>query len=492
MITLDNNTPIVNALYKVKCDKVTKFDIPIHRSGRWDKEMLSYYAENVLFNDSNSMRPLDNLIDPISVIKESEDITAKAFEASNAFCIVNGTTAAVQAMIMYACKAGEKIILPRNIHKSVINALILSGAIPIYVNPGTDKCFGLSLGMSVDDIETTVKNNPDAKAIFINNPTCYGICSNLKRIVEIAHENDMLVLVDEAYGAHFYFSDDLPDAAMHIGADLAAVGMHKTGGSLTQSSFLLCGNKIDSQYLRGIINLTQTTSASYLLLVSLELARKNMLKNGKELLRKVIEATEFARCEINKIGGYFAYGKDLINGNGVFDFDVSKLSVFTHAIGLSGIEVLEILLDKYNIQLECGDTCNILALLSTNICDLATPEKDGDVQELLSALKDIKKLHSKPTADAYEYVYIEPNVAIAPQKAFYSSKLTTKIDLSVGEVCGELLMSYPPGIPILAPGELITREIVDYFNYSKKNGCEFVGSDGIRSSLIKVVRNDIK
>ena len=199
--------------------------------------------------DVNSMKPLDNLCHPVSVIKEAEELAADAFGAAHAFFMVNGTTSAVQAMVMSCCKHGEKIILPRNVHRSVINALVINGAIPVYINPKMNHELGISLGMSLDDVKRAISENPDAKAVLVNNPTYYGICSNLREITRLAHESGMKVLVDEAHGTHFYFSDDLPVSAMEAGADMASVSMHKSGGSLTQSSILLMGHDVNDGYV---------------------------------------------------------------------------------------------------------------------------------------------------------------------------------------------------------------------------------------------------
>jgi lysine decarboxylase len=260
------------------------------------------------------MKPLDNLCHPVSVIKEAQELAAQAFGAENAFLMVNGTTGSVQAMIMSSTKAGDKIIMPRNVHRSAINALVVNGAVPVYVNPGANKQLGIPLGMSVEDVERAIKENPDAKAVLINNPTYYGVCSDLRAIVKLAHDNHMLALVDEPHGTHFYFGEDMPVSGMAAGADMAAVSMHKTGGSLTQSSFLLCGKNVNADYVRQVINLTQTTSGSYLLITSLDIARKNLALNGKELFKRTVKYAEYARSEINKIGGYYDLHQSEISG----------------------------------------------------------------------------------------------------------------------------------------------------------------------------------
>ena len=219
--------------------------------------------------DVNSMKPLDNLCHPVSVIAEAERLAAEAFGAAHAFLMVGGTTSAVQSMILSVVKRGDKIILPRNVHRSVVGALILCGAVPVYVNPECDMRLGIPLGMKVEQVEKAIKENPDAKAVLVNNPTYYGICSNLREIVRLAHSHGMLCLADEAHGTHFYFGENLPVSAMAAGADMAAVSMHKSGGSLTQSSLLLIGPAMNEGHVRQIINLTQTTSGSYLLLSTL-------------------------------------------------------------------------------------------------------------------------------------------------------------------------------------------------------------------------------
>ena len=211
--------PIYEALQKYREMRIVPFDVPGHKQGRGNKELTEFLGETCMQIDVNSMKPLDNLCHPVSVIKEAEQLAAEAFGAKHAFFMVGGTTSSVQAMVMTACKRGDKIIMPRNVHRSAINALVVCGAVPIYVNPGVNKELGIPLGMSYEDVEAAILTHPDAKAVLVNNPTYYGICSPLKRITELAHKHGMLVLVDEAHGTHFYFHEELPASAMSVGAD---------------------------------------------------------------------------------------------------------------------------------------------------------------------------------------------------------------------------------------------------------------------------------
>ena len=474
------DAPIQQALEQQRLNRLAHFDVPGHKGGRGNKALKSFLGDDCVKLDMNSMKPLDNLCHPVSVIKEAQRLAAEAFGAAESFFIVNGTTAAVQAMIMSACKTGDKIIMPRNVHRSAINALVVCGAVPVYINPGINRRLGIPLGMSMADVRRAIEENPDAKAILVNNPTYYGICSDLRQIVRLAHEKGMLVLVDEAHGTHFYFHEELPVSAMEAGADMTAVSMHKTGGSLTQSSMLLVNDQVNADYIRQVINLTQTTSSSYLLLSSLDIARKNLSINGKSMFDRTIAMAEYARKEINVLGGYYAFGKELIDGDRVFDFDTTKLSIYTRDIGLAGIEVYDLLRDDYGIQIEFGDIGNILAIISNG-------DRNLEVERLISALSEIKRLHETMKTGLFDHEYINPVLVVKPQDAFYGAKRSMPMNDSAGKICGEFVMCYPPGIPILAPGESITEEILHYISYAKEKGCFLTGTEDMSLNNINVV-----
>ena len=467
--------PIYEALERFRKMRVVRFDVPGHKHGKGNPELVELLGEKCVGIDVNSMKPLDNLCHPVSVIREAEELAAEAFGAAHAFLMVGGTTSSVQSMVLSCCKRGDKIIMPRNVHRSAINALVLCGAQPIYVNPDVDCRLGISLGMRLEQVEAAIRNNPDAVAVFVNNPTYYGVCSDLRSIVKLAHEHGMLVLADEAHGTHFYFGEGLPVSAMAAGADIAAVSMHKSGGSLTQSSFLLTGPGVSVGHVRQIINLTQTTSGSYLLLSSLDISRRNLALRGRREFEKVIGLAEYAREEINNIGGYYAFSEELVNGNSIFAFDRTKLSVHTLEIGLAGIEVYDILRDEYDIQIEFGDIGNILAYLSIG-------DRRQEVERLVSALAEVKRRYKKDRAGMLTQEYIDPKVVATPQEAFYAPKESLPLEETAGRICSEFVMCYPPGIPILAPGEEITEDILDYIVYAKEKGCSMTGPEdaGIR------------
>ena len=473
-------TPLHEALDRQRINRLAHFDVPGHKGGRMDPALTEFFGARCMALDVNSMKALDNLGHPVSVIREAQELAAEAFGADNAFFMVNGTTSAVQAMIMSTCQTGDKIILPRNVHRSAINALVVCGATPVYINPGINRQLGIPLGMAVDDVRRTIEANPDAKAILVNNPTYYGICSNLKAITDMAHANGMKVLVDEAHGTHFYFSDKLPLSGMAAGADMAAVSLHKTGGSLTQSSILLARDTVNADYVRQIITLTQSTSASYLLLSSLDLARKSLYFRGKEMFEKTIYFADYARDEINRLGGYYAFGPELVNGDTVFAFDSTKLSVHTRDIGLAGIEVYDYLRDDYGIQIEFGDIGNLLAIISCG-------DRMMDIERLISALEEIKRQREKSPIGLFDHEYITPEIVKPPQEAFYAKKRRVPMRESTGLVAGEFVMSYPPGIPIVAPGERITPDVLEHILFAKEKGCFMTGTEDMKLDYINVL-----
>ncbi len=476
-----NRAPVLEALTNHKAARVVPFDVPGHKQGRGNTELTAFLGRACMEADVNSSKPLDNLCHPISVIREAEELAASAFGARNAFFMVNGTTSAVQSMILSVCGKGDKIILPRNVHRSVIGALVLCGAVPVYVNPQTDLRLGIALGMALEDVRRAIEQNKDAKAVFVNNPTYYGICSNIEEIVKLAHKHGMAVLADEAHGTHFYFGEDMPKSAMAAGCDMAGISMHKSGGSLTQSSLLISGPNVNANYLRQVIGLTQTTSGSYLLMSSLDISRRNLALRGAEIFKTVRGLAQYARDEINQIGDYYAYARDIVNGDTIFDFDPTKLSVHTLDTGLAGIEVYDILRDEYDIQVEFGDIANILAYISVG-------DRERDIERLVSALSEIRRRKKRDKSGLMRFEYISPVVKATPQEAFYSPKRLLPIEQTEGLICAESVMCYPPGIPILAPGEQITRQILEYIDYMKKKGGSLTGPEDLTIERLNVMK----
>ena len=338
--------------------------------------------------------------------------------------------------------AGDKLIMPRNVHRSAINALVVNGAIPVYVDPGEQKDLGIPLGMAVEDVEKAILANPDAKAVLVNNPTYYGVCADIRKIAKLAHDHGMLLLADEAHGTHFYFGENLPCSAMAAGADMAAVSIHKTGGSLTQSAMLLCADY--SQCRLCAAGHQPDTNNECLLLTdgiaghctpefSIERAGRCSIKRCSSSTMPVRKSTGWAAI----MPTVQSFATAIL----FYAFDTTKLSIHTRNTGLAGIEVYDLLRDEYDIQIEFGDIGNILAIVTAG-------DRELEIERLISALSEIKRLYGGDPTGMLNSEYIPPDVALPPQQAFFAEKEAVPLRFSIGRVCAEFVMCYPPGIPI--------------------------------------------
>ncbi len=477
-------TPIFDAVKKYINDGTIPFHVPGHKQGRGLVEFGDFIGENALKMDLTCTLGLDNICNPKNVIQEAEALAAQAYGADKAFFLVNGTTAGIQGMIMAVCQPGDKILLPRNAHKSAIGGLIMSGAHPIYIEPQVDLSFGISMGITPEQVEKAFYLHSDIKAVFIVYPNYYGTASDLKSIVAIAHAQGVPVIVDEAHGGHLYFSDELPVSAIEAGADIVASSTHKLAGSMTQSSMLLMNEGlIASERVKAVLNLTQTTSPSYLLLTSLDLARKQMAIKGRELIRKTLGLANWVRQEIRDIEGIKLFGDDLAGIPGCYAFDPTKIIINVTGLGMSGYEVEHLLRDRYQIQAELSDLYNVMFVITIgdNQDTIQYLVKSIKAISMANPLKNILK-HCPPLPEL-------PTQMLLPREAFYGETTAVPWDEAAGEISAESIMAYPPGIPLICPGELITQGIVDYVNILKQEHADLQGTEDKQINEIKVMKN---
>jgi len=464
-INEQRKTPFFTQLKKYGESGVAPFDVPGHKLGRIENDLIKYLGKKTYLLDSNSPIGLDHLNKPTGVILESENLMADACHADKAYFLTNGTTTGILAMMMSVCKANDKIILPRNVHKSVINGLILSGAIPIFIKPNIDQDLGIANDITYDNVKKAIDEHPDAVALLVINPTYFGVVSDLKRITDLAHEHDMVVMTDEAHGAQFYFSDKLPISGMDAGVDISASSMHKTAGSFTQSSIILAqGKRINHQRLRTTLNMLQSTSPSSLLMASIDVARKTMVFKGEKRIEKLLSMTEKAREKLKTIPGIKIIDKTYIKAKGCYDFDETKIIIKVSELGLSGFEVYYMMKEKFNIQLELAESHIVLAVLT-----IGTKQSDLDrlYQGLKSLSNDYYKIKDQLAKVKFDYVF--PEAYSRPRDAYHAPKLNVLLDEAVNEIAGESVMIYPPGIPILIPGEVITKEVVEDIKFYSSN-----------------------
>lgn len=480
-----HDTPLFTGLMNHSKKKPVQFHIPGHKKGAgMDPEFKEFIGENALSIDLINIAPLDDLHQPKGMIKEAQDLAAKAFGADHTFFSVQGTSGAIMTMVMSVCGPGDKIIVPRNVHKSVMSAIVFSGATPVFIHPDIDENLGISHGITTDAVARALEQNPDAKGVLVINPTYFGISADLKKIVEIAHSYDVPVLVDEAHGVHIHFHDDLPLSAMQAGADLAATSVHKLGGSMTQSSVLNMKNGLVSpKRVQTILSMLTTTSTSYLLLASLDVARKRLATEGHELISRTINLAERMRDEINGIEGLYCVGKEILGTKATFDYDPTKLIISVKDLGISGFDAEKWLRESHNIEVELSDLYNIL-------CIITPGDTEKDASTLVLALKELtEKLKQDGARDPITVMLPDiPVLSITPRDAFYAETEVIPIDETVGRTIAEFIMVYPPGIPIFIPGEIITKENIEYIKTNIEAGLPVQGPEDYDLRHLRVIK----
>ncbi|WP_102347083.1 aminotransferase class I/II-fold pyridoxal phosphate-dependent enzyme [Bacillus sp. Marseille-P3661] len=481
-----NETPLFTGLIQHAKKNPIQFHIPGHKKGSgMDPEFREFIGDNALSIDLINIGPLDDLHHPHGMIKKAQELAANAFGADHTFFSVQGTSGAIIAMVMSVCKPGEKIIVPRNVHKSVMSAIIFSGATPIFIHPEIDKNLGISHGITTESVEKALKAHPDAKGLLVINPTYFGIAANLKEIVDIAHSYHIPVLVDEAHGVHIHFHDELPLSAMQAGADMAATSVHKLGGSMTQSSILnVKEGLVSAQHVQAILSMLTTTSTSYLLLSSLDVARKQLATKGKELIDKAIALAEETRKKVNEIPHLYCVGEEILGTKATYDYDPTKLIISVKELGLTGYEVEVWLREQYNIEVELSDLYNIL-------CIITPGDTDEQTGILIHALKELAKQRDYSISNTESIEVHVPNIpvlALSPRDAFYSETEVVTLKESVGRIIAEFIMVYPPGIPILIPGEIITQENIDYITENLEGGLPVQGPEDPELKTLRVIK----
>ncbi|WP_277376066.1 aminotransferase class I/II-fold pyridoxal phosphate-dependent enzyme [Paenibacillus polymyxa] len=481
-----SNTPLFTALKKHAQSNPVQFHIPGHKKGVGaDREFREFMGDNAFSIDMINIAPLDDLHQPSGVIEEAQKLAAEAFGADYTYYSVQGTSGAIITMIMSICVPGDKIIVPRNIHKSIMSAIIFAGAKPVFISPVSDENLGIHHGVTTKSVRRALERHPDAKGVLVINPTYYGVCADLKEIVDLAHSYNVPVLVDEAHGVLIHFHADLPMSAMEAGADMSATSVHKLGGSLTQSSILNVNTKngfVNPQRVQTIFSMLTTTSTSYILLASLDTSRRNLALNGHEIAQRALELAEYCRAEVNKIEGLYCFGSEILGTEATYDYDPTKVTVHIRHLGLTGYDVENWLRDHYNIEVELSDMYNILCLV--------TP---GDTKEeidiLLKALRELASLYYS-TGQQHELVVKIPDIpqlSLIPRDAFYGDTEIVPFKESAGRIIAEFIYVYPPGIPILLPGEVISQDNIDYIVDHVEVGLPVKGPEDRTVHQVKVI-----
>lgn len=490
---IQEDTPLLDTILEYAEKGIIRFHMPGHKGGYGaHPRLLEALGPKALRMDVTGVNGMDDLHQPSEAICHAQNLAARLFGADHTFFLVNGTSVGVQAMILATCQPGDRVVVPRNIHKSILSGIILSGAIPVYIQPEVDHYLGIAMGISPERFEQALKLHPDAAAAVVINPTYYGVTSDIQALTSLAHHHGIPLLVDEAHGPHLHFHPALPPSALDVGADACAHGIHKILSGLTQASMLhLRGDRISHERVKAVLRLLQSTSASYLLLASLDAARYQMAVSGRGLVERAMALAEEFRARVNDINGLYAFGKELLGEPGIHGLDPTKVTVTVRELGISGLQAETILRQRYGIQVELSDPFNILFIVGYG-------NTHEDILTATRALEDMAANAPRYRDDAIFSLVMQagrdellapplPETVLSPREAFFAPFRPVSLERAAGGVCTEVITCYPPGIPIICPGERFSPEIIDYLKLIKWLGLRVCGPEDPSLETVRVL-----
>ncbi len=490
-----SRTPYFQALLDYVDAGVLPFHTPGHvQGGGMDLAFREFVGDNICAIDLTPMPGIDDLLQPTEAIKEAQELAAEAWGAQRTFFLINGSTSGNQCMMMTAVNPGDKIAVPRNSHKSMLGGLIMSGAEPIYMRPEVDEELHMDHCVTPETVARTLEEHPETAAVYIVSPTYYGVAADLASIERIVHAAGKLLLVDEAWGPHFHFHPRLPLSATSAGADMCINSTHKMLSAFSQCAMLhQTGPRVRIDRLTAVLKMFLSTSPNLPMVASLDVARKQMATEGEALLTRTIALAEEIRERLNRIDGVYCIGDELRGRKGVFDLDPTKIVITVKGLGYTGYEASEILRRRHNIQVELADLFNVVALVTIGTTRDAADRLVAAFEEMARDERPLDMfapsgiLEQRLRRGSFRLPPIPP-MRMLPRDAFLAETEFVKFRESSGRICGETLTPYPPGIPLIAPGEEITPEIIDYLRLELKAGVRIQGPSDGELNVIRVVK----
>ena len=487
-------TPYFQALLEYVDSGVQPFHTPGHMQGHgMDPAFREFIGDNICAIDLTPMPGIDDLLQPMESIKEAQELAAEAYGADNTFFLINGSTSGNQCMMMTAVNPGDKIAVPRNSHKSMLGGLVMSGARPVYMQPAVDQELHMDNSVTPETVARTLEAHPDIQAVYIVSPTYYGVAADLAAIERIVHDANKLLLVDEAWGPHFKFHPALPLSATEAGADMCINSTHKMLSAFSQCAMLhQIGSRVRLDRLKAVLKMFLSTSPNLPMVASLDVARKQMAIDGSALLSQTIELAEEIRRRLNDIDGVYCFGEEIQGREGVFDLDPTKITVRVTGLGYTGYEASDLLRRRYNIQVELADLFNIVALFTIGTTRDAAERFVNAFEEMARDDRPVDMyapsgiLEQRIKRGSYELPEIAP-MRMLPRDAFLADTEFVPFRESAGRICAETISPYPPGIPVLSPGEEITPELIDYIRLELKAGVRIQGPYDDELRKIRVV-----
>jgi arginine/lysine/ornithine decarboxylase len=487
--------PYFQALLDYVDAGVIPFHTPGHKQGiGLDPAFRAFVGDNIASIDLTPMPGIDDLLQPTESIKEAQELAAEAYGAERSYFLINGSTSGNQCMMMTAVNPGDSVAVPRNSHKSLLGSLVMSGARPIYMQPEVDETLHMDHTVTPQTVERTLAEHPGLKAVYIVSPTYYGVAADLEAIEKIVHAHDKILMVDEAWGPHFHFHPALPISATAAGADMCINSTHKMLSSFSQTAMLhQQGKRVRVDRLEAVLKLFLSTSPNLPMVASLDVARRQMATEGAALLSKTIDLANDTRRRLNEIEGVYCFGEELEGGPGVFDLDPTKVTITVKNLGYTGYEASEILRRRYNVQVELADLFNVVALFTMGTTQVAADRLLLGVSELAREDRAVDifspsgVLQRRMKTGTYRLPKTPP-MRMLPREAFLADTESVKFKSSAGRICAEVITPYPPGIPVISPGEEITKEIIDYLDLELRAGVHMQGPFDKDLKKIRVVK----
>ncbi len=476
-------TPLLSTLQRCADRPNAAFHTPGHKRGQGiSARQQQLFGTAVFRADLPELPELDNLFAPEGVILEAQRLAADAFGAEQTWFLANGSTCGIEAAILATCGPGDKLILPRNLHSSAVSGLILSGAVPVYVSPTYSAAWDMPLGVAPEAIATALTAHPDAKAVLLVSPTYYGVCSDLKAIAQLTHQHGIPLIIDEAHGPHFAFHPELPPTALSAGADIAVQSAHKVLSAFTQSALLhVQGNRIDRDRLAQSLQLTQSTSPSYLLLGSLDAARHQMAIEGNSLMTRTLALADQACAALNGLPGLKVL-QPATDGSGLIG-DRTRLTINVSDLGITGFTADDLLHNHHNVTAELPALRHLMFIVSLG--NTAT-----DITQLITAFKQLSQ-HPSPPLRRLSVAEVPPSPfppALTPRQAFFARKTPLPTHRAIGHICAETICPYPPGIPALLPGEPISAAAIAHLQALLSAGGRLTGCSDPSLKTMSVIQ----
>lgn len=485
-----HDAPYLNATLRYRATGFTPFHTPGHKLGKGAPAGLrELLGDACLQVDIAMAGGVEDTRESTHLIRLAEDYAAEAWGADRTWFLVNGSTSGIHALVLTLCSPGDTVIVPRNAHKSMLAGLIFSGAMPVYMEPEIDPLWGIPLNVSTAQVAKALASAPDAKAVFVTSPTYNGLGADLVAVAAAARGADVPFVVDQAWGPHLRFCPELPIDAMSAGADAAVVSTHKLIGGITQTSVLMAdGERIDLARLNGMVHLTQSTSPQVLMYASIDAARRQMATRGADLWRGAIELAEWARAELNTLPGVRCLSEDFVQRHGLASFDPTRLTLSTVDLGQSGFELETALRDDYRIAVEAADPLNV-------VLNVTFGDSRADVELLVSAMTHLAGRLGERGARGGEAAHATAlartpaftRQMMTPRDAFFAPSEALPLPRCAGRVSAEMVTPYPPGIPVLGPGEEISDEIVAYLMRAGAAGLKVHGPEDPALRSLRVV-----